>query len=497
MPNENQPNILLIHSDQHNPFVTGCYGDPLVNTPNLDSLARNGVVFDACYCASPICVPSRMSMLSSRHPHENQVWTNQHCLDSSIPTFAHGMGAVGYDPVLIGRMHSVGPDQLHGYTRRLVGDHASNYLGGGGVDRGELNGTAGPDRVSLIKSGPGQSAYQVHDEDVTASTVHLLNQIGVQKRAGLMNKPFSISVGYMLPHPPYVAREGDFAKYEHAIGLPAKPGPSATFQHPYLQAWRKFTGIEKVSEEEILRSRASYWGLVARMDEMIGQILNALRDNDLSENTLIMYTSDHGDMLGEHGLWWKHVFYEESVRVPLIVSWPGVIPSGQHCDRVVSALDGTATLLDACGASPLPNASGSSLLPLVSNPEGMVKWDDVAFSEYCSDEYTPSGECYQRMIRRDAWKLIYYHDAKSQLFNIAEDPGELVDRAGDPGCQDVLLELTQQVLDGWNPEEIASKMAAKRADITVLRDWARRTHPVDTHRWTLKSEMNYLIKSDE
>ena len=118
MNTDTRPNLLYIHSDQHNPYVTGCYGDSLVETPHLDALAARGVVLDNTYCPSPICVPSRMSMLSGRYPSDNQVWTNSHMLDSATPTFAHAMGAGGYRPALIGRMHSVGPDQLHGYAER-------------------------------------------------------------------------------------------------------------------------------------------------------------------------------------------------------------------------------------------------------------------------------------------------------------------------------------------------------------------------------------------
>ena len=139
MPNPG-PNLLYIHSDQHNPYVTGCYGDPLVQTPHLDSLAAEGVVLENVYCPSPICVPSRMSMLSGRYPYENAVWTNSHILDSGIPTFAHAMGAAGYQPVLIGRMHSLGPDQLHGYAERLVGDHGPNYHGEAGSITGNSPG---------------------------------------------------------------------------------------------------------------------------------------------------------------------------------------------------------------------------------------------------------------------------------------------------------------------------------------------------------------------
>ncbi|OUC06881.1 hypothetical protein RY27_18250, partial [Litorilinea aerophila] len=266
-------------------------------------------------------------------------------------------------------------------------------------------------------------------------------------------------------------------------------------QHPYLRRWWEHTGIVEVSEEEILRARAAYWGLVHRVDALIGQILAALEANDLADNTLIVYTSDHGDMQGEHGLWWKHVFYEESVCVPLIMAWPGVIPAGQRCDRVVSALDVTATLLDALDAPPLPQSPGRSLLGLVSELRPTPQWEDVAFSEYCADQYAPDGETYQRMIRLGDWKLIYYHGYEPQLFNLAEDPGEEVDRAQDPACRAIRDELVARVLADWDPDRIAQIMAAKRADNAILQRWARQTHPPDQYRWPLRPEMNYLEPS--
>jgi len=436
-------------------------------------------------------------MLTGRHPYQNEVWTNSHSLDSSIPTFAHAMGAAAYHPVLVGRMHSVGPDQLHGYAERYVGDHSGNYIGGRGPDRGVLDGTAGPDRASLVKSGPGQSAYQVHDEYVAAATVDYLNRLGVKKRADGAINPFSLSVGLMLPHPPYVARQEDYAIYADKIAMPQRPKNNDQMQHPFLQAWCEHTNIPEVSEEEILRSRAAYWGLVHRVDIMIGQILQALAANGFADNTMIVYTSDHGDMQGEHGLWWKHVFYEESVKVPLIVSWPGVIAGGQRSSRVISALDVNATMIDALGAPALSHSPGRSFLGLVSDEHPTPTWDDIAFSEYCADEYVPhkidNGKTYQRMVRRDEWKLIYYHGMEPQLFNLAEDPGEVVDRAQDPACQTIRNELTGQILTEWNPELIAAKMAAKRKDNAVLRAWAKETAPADQHRWDLRPEMNYLV----
>ena len=199
----------------------------------------------------------------------------------------------------------------------------------GGVDHGELSGTAGPARVSLENREQGQSAYQVHDEDVTAATVDYLNRLGVQKRAGLLDAPFSISVGFMLPHQPFVARQEDYQLYEAQMTMPQNPEPFSEALHPYFRWWREKCGIVEVSDAEVLRARTAYWALVTRMDVMIGQILTALRENGLDENTLILYSSDHGEQVGEHGLWWKQTFYEHSVKVPAILSWRGALPEGR------------------------------------------------------------------------------------------------------------------------------------------------------------------------
>ena len=472
-----RPNLLYIHSDQHNPAVIGCYGDPLVQTPNLDSLAAQGTLLTNVYCPSPVCVPSRMSMLAGQYPSDIGVWTNSHILDSGIPTFAHAMGAAGYHPVLIGRMHGLGPDQLHGYAERLVGDHGGNYPGNGAAPKNL--------RGSLQRSGAGQSSYQVHDEDVTAATVNYLDRLGVQKRAGLPAEPFCLSVGLMLPHSPYVARQEDYELYRDIMTLPKHPEPFSDALHPYFKWWREWGGLIDVPESEILRARTAYWALVTRMDVMIGEILIALRKNGLAENTLIIYSSDHGDQVGEHGLWMKRTFYEASVKVPAILSWPGALPEGVQCDHVLSSLDLNATMLEALGAPPLPNARGRSVLELLRH--GDTEWEDLAFSEYCTYE-----DCLHRMIRRDEWKLNYYHGQEPQLFNLTEDPDELQDRAQDPNCREIRERLTTEVLDGWDPEAVAEKMTEKRTDLEIIRSWAEHTKPNDKFRWDRRPEMDYL-----
>ena len=505
MTETTRPNVLFIQSDQHCAAVTGCYGDPVIQTPNLDRLAARGVVMDSAYCASPICVPSRSSLLTGRHPFENRVWTNMHVLDSAIPTMAHAMGAVGYRPVQVGRMHFNGLDQLHGYAERHVGDHGPNYAGGTPVDHGVLTGTTGPHRLSLQKSGPGQGAYEVHDEHVIRTAVNLIDGSGSRKRADEQHEPFSLSLGLMLPHQPYVARKRDYDQYRGAVPMPGRPEPFGDAHHPYLRWWREQCGIADVSPDEVQRARTAYWALVTRTDAMIGEVLDALERNGLSGDTLVVYTSDHGDMLGEHGLWWKQTFYEESVRVPMVLSWPGVLPQGSRCDRVVSHMDLNATVLDAIGAPKLPRSRGRSFLGLLQEP-GAVSWEDIAFSEYCTDSTSealsggmraPLPEAGKngwrhRMVRHGDWKLVYYNGMEPQLFNLEEDPVEMHDLASDPGFRNVRNDLVSEVLEEWDPDAVASEMEAAQRDIQVMTTWARNVQPADTHRWALRPEMSYL-----
>ncbi|MGL4239712.1 MAG: sulfatase-like hydrolase/transferase, partial [Beijerinckiaceae bacterium] len=291
--------LLLIMSDQHAQRIAGCYGDMTGVTPNIDSLAADGVTFDNAYCPSPICLPARMSALTARHPYRQRCWTNTDYLASDIPTMAHGLGAAGYAPILVGRMHALGPDQLHGYVRREIGDHSSNWIGVPRKDMGVLQDTNDPHRISVERSGIGQSAYEVKDEDVTASAIAVLDGIGAARRQGDEAKPFALTVGYMLPHPPYVARQEDYRRFDGRTPPPSIPSPEN--EHPWLAWWRENRGIRDVGAEDAIRARTAYYGLTWRMDRMVGDILAALERNGLREETLVVYTSDHGDHVGDRG----------------------------------------------------------------------------------------------------------------------------------------------------------------------------------------------------
>lgn len=487
-----QPNLLFIFSDQHSAAVAGCYGDKDAETPNLDRLAAGGVTFDGAYCPSPICTPSRMSQMTARHPFRNQVWGNQDILHSSIPSFAHALGAGGLDPVLVGRLHSVGPDQLLGYARREIGDHHANWTGMPRVDMGPLEGTASPDRRSLTQSGIGQSAYEVKDEAVIDRTLSELETFAAEIADGRRQR-FAMTCGLMLPHAPFVARAADFARFAGRIKARAKSRAPADGEHPWLRKWRETCDILEVTPEEEERARTAYYALVASMDRMIGRLLDKLDALGLTENTLVVYASDHGEQIGAHGLWWKHTFYEESARIPMILRWPGELPAGGRRSQAVNLIDLTATMLDAMGAPALPGADGASFLELAKDPS--AAWVDRTFSEYCHGsrhDWGVPGTSQNRMIRQGRFKLNYYHGYRPQLFDLRNDPHEQVDLAGDPGYAAIERQLTREVLRGWDPDLIERQIESGLDAKSMLAEWAAQIRPPSTHLWPMQPEHNRL-----
>lgn len=487
-----KPNLLYIISDQHAQRVAGCYGDALAETPNLDLLAARGVTFDNAYTTSPICTPARMSALTGRHAFRQQCWTNFDFLASDIPTWAHSLGAAGYAPTLIGRLHSMGPDQLHGFVRREVGDHSPNWIGVPRHNMGVLTNTNEPERTSISRSGPGSNAYELKDIDVARAAVAHLDELGQRKRAG-DDQPFAVAVGLMLPHAPFVARPEDYARFAGKVGRARLRPPAAKDEHPWINWWRTNRDILAVPEAEELRTRIAYYAMTYRMDALIGDVLAALARNGLADNTLIVYTSDHGEQIGERGLWWKHTFYDQSLKIPLILSWPGQLPQGERRAQIVNLMDVSATLLAAMAAPVLPSSDARSFLDVARN--GAAPWVDETFAEYCTDDtppWTGGMAVRQSMIRQGRWKLVYHHGYRPQLFDMANDPDELRDLAEDAAHETVRDALLARIFAQWDPVAIDRRMRARVADKALLGAWCRATQPPSTYVWELRPEMNRL-----
>lgn len=486
-----KPNILYILSDQHAAMIAGCYGDAVVRTPNLDRLAARGVRFDNAHTPSPICMPARMSLLTGCYPHHQQVWTNGDTLASDIPTFAHAQGVAGYRPALIGRMHSLGPDQLHGYAHREIGDHMTDWFGGSEYTMGILDSCQRPFREALKLSGAGGMSYEILDKEVTERAIAYLENHARQCAKGDCH-PFSLSIGYMLPHQPYVGNPDLVDYYLDRISPPRLPRNEAA-EPAYLGWWREKTGMNAMTSEEQLRAKAAYYALVETMDGEIGKVLDRLEDLGLGENTLIAYTSDHGDQLGERDLWFKQTFYDASVKVPLILSWPGHLPQGETRDQIVNLIDLTATLVEAGAHDPLPQSDGKSLLPLAR--DASADWTDETFSEYCTDglqAWTGGKKILTRMIRTKRWKLNYFHDDRHQLFDMENDPDEITNLFGNPEVSDVQQHLMERVLSDWDPAEITQAIDRSIERKSILRAWARQTRPKDTFRWETRADQNWL-----
>lgn len=446
-----RPNFLLVMSDEHDPRVSSPYGHPFVATPRMQRLADGGAVFEAGYCNSPLCVPSRASFMTGKHLHRIGVWDNGVPLASDEPTWAHRLNALGYETALAGKMHFVGPDQRHGFRQRLVEDiHGEFHMAAPDWDH-PPSGPRPPMRRRIEEAGPGDSAYQRYDDEVAARAVAFLADPARRER------PWALCASFITPHFPLIVRQSYFDRYFPAhADLPAMPPGHLDRLHPQNRRLRQFFDCADFTAEQTARARAAYYGLVTFCDERIGQVLDALEAHGLAENTLVAYVADHGEMLGQHGLWWKCSFYEGSSRIPFILSWPGQIAPGSRYRAATSLLDLVRTMLDLAGDD-APDLNGTSLVPLLRGaaPDG----DGLAIAEYEGHgTVTPA-----RMVRRGRFKLNYYHGEPPELFDLEDDPDEFTDLASHPDYRSVRDELTAIALHGWNPDVIARRVRESQA----------------------------------
>ncbi len=335
-------------SDEHDPAVSGCYGHPLVQTPNLDRLAAEGVLFENAYCNNPICVPSRMSFLTGKYASDVNVFDNGSPLASHIPTFAHYLEASGYDTTLCGRMHMIGPDRLHGFGQRLL-DDKNEWVD---LRQGPVR-TPQARRGSnshVTECGPCPPRWLDYDRTVTDLSERFLRD----KAGNQSDSPWCLVSSFMYPHFPLYTPQKylDLYQPDH-IDLPETGDELLENQHPAIQQLRYFFRNDRPYPEGLTRTAlASYFALVTLTDEHIGRLLSVVDDSSLQENTVVIYISDHGEyisdhgeMAGQHGIWQKQCCYESSVRVPLVVRGPH-LAQGARVPGNVSLVDVVPTLLD-------------------------------------------------------------------------------------------------------------------------------------------------------
>ncbi|MBS6645851.1 MAG: sulfatase-like hydrolase/transferase [Clostridiaceae bacterium] len=484
-----QPNIIMILTDEHNGKVVHSNGDPWVRTPNMDRLAENGVLMEHAYCNSPLCVPSRCSMLTGLMPHTGGIFNNAQCLPSDRATFVHCLGAAGYETVLSGRMHFVGPDQRHGYEKRLVGDITTAVLGVSFAEKryGYFSKCAMPGRSGIERSGKGECSVMAYDLDVTDAAVEFL-------KTREEDRPLFLTVGLYGPHSPYVAPEELFDYYYSVLPEPeVMKEEQLDSMHPFERKFLENRGLGHETAEEIRRVRAAYYGMVEYEDRLLGRIMDAAEQTLGLENTVILYTSDHGDGIGYHGLFWKSNMREESLRIPMIFSWKDKIPAGRRFRGLSCLLDLSRTFTDFASAPDLPGAEGISLKPYLLSGKDLP-YDRPVISEICDIK----GEDPAAMIRKGRYKYIsYYGYENGSLYDLEQDPDENFNLGQDETYSRIKEELKSELEQVWDGEGVYRQREAFLPHMMLMRKWAKKQNVNLLYdEWKQEGErrnQNYLI----
>jgi choline-sulfatase len=455
-------NILMIMADQLAAPALSAYGHPFVRSPHLDALAARGTLFENCYCNSPLCVPSRQSMVTGRLASAIGSYDNGAELPAGVPTFLHHLRRGGYRTILSGKMHFVGPDQLHGFEERLNSDiYPATFEWTPDWRRG-VHGNPGTSARKLLQSGLAPWTDQLaYDEDTQRRALQRLD--GLARRDD--DRPFFLCVSYTHPHDPYIITEKYWDLYKGVeIDMPAAALPPAEQMHP-VQQWLHIhheLDMYPPTPERILASRQAYYGMVSYVDDKVGELLAALDRLGLRDDTLILFTSDHGDMMGEHGMWFKRTFHEWSVRVPLIVSRSGS-RAGHRVSQVVSLVDLFPTLLDLAALPPAEHPlDGRSFAAAVDGP--LMGWKDEAIVEYMGVGMLAPLRC----IRRGDYKYVYAHGCPPLLFDLQADPLEQDNLAGRPENTQTEADLRCAVLCNFDPQAVHAAILRSQQDRLMM-----------------------------
>ncbi len=437
-----QPNILFIQVDQLTASALKSYGDPICHAPTLDALAAQGVVFENAYCNFPLCAPSRFSMASGQLPSRIGAYDNAAEFAAEIPTYAHYLRAAGYQTALSGKMHFIGPDQFHGFEKRLTADlypadfaWVPNWRNEGKRD------TNDPRAVRI--AGVCERSVQIDfDEEVTFKAVqHLYDLARSEDR-----RPFFLQVSYTHPHEPYLCRKEFWDLYDDKdIPMPRVPALSEQEHDPHSARLLRDFGMLGIrfSDEDVRRAIRAYYGSISYIDSLVARVLEALRATGAAQSTVIVFTSDHGEMLGERGMWFKKHFFEKSMRVPLLLSAPWITP--QRVGELTSLLDLLPTFNGLAGIeSPVESLEGVDLTGLLDR--GNPAASRTVYAEYLA-ETTPAPIF---MIRRGRHKFISSSHDGEVLFDLTADPDERVNLAGSPEHRELLEGFTREIAEKWD-----------------------------------------------
>lgn len=442
-------NLLVIMSDEHNPKYLGSKSHPLVQTPHLDELAASGTRFDSAYTPSPICVPARGSFATGKYVHQIKNWDNALAFDGSVPSWHSVLRDRGHEVVSIGKLHFRSSEDDNGFSDEQIAMHV---IGGKGDLMGLVRGEDMPVRKGAYKmakmAGPGESMYTTYDREITARAQIWLNE-EAQKHE---DKPWILFVSLVCPHFPLTAPpEHFYPYYKQDIPLPKLYKQAREEQHPYIKKYRETMPYNDYFEtpDMVKRALAGYLGLCSFVDENVGKILHALDENGLTENTRIVYTSDHGDNNGARGLWGKSTMYEEAAGVPLILSGTD-IPSGTEIQTPVNLIDLYPFIFDAVGEldseSVTAEHPGTNVMEILAGEHS----ERAVFSEY----HAMCSKSAAFMIRKGNYKLVYYVDYEPQLFDLASDPEELTNLAGRPEVRGTQKDLTQELFKVCDPRAV-------------------------------------------
>jgi len=458
----------MIQADQMTALALGCYGHPVAKTPHLDRLAAEGVLFENCYCNSPLCGPSRASMVSGRQPWRVASYDNANELPAAVPTFTHLLRRQGYEAWLSGKMHFVGPDQLHGFHGRMNTDiYPSSFEWTPDWRKGAY-GNPGTSVHYLHHSGPCGWGLQLdYDEDTQALGLRCLRDL--TRRHAREGHPSFLCVSFTHPHEPFNISHEYWDMYE-GVDIPPPQAPAKPLEdmHPFDQWIQIHHEIDQYppSEDTIMAARRAYLAMVTYVDAKVGELMAELDRLGIADDTAVLFTSDHGDMQGEHGMWYKRTFHEWSMRVPLVFWQPGVFKGGRRIESPVSLLDLFPTLTELGGAPQdwpgSDDLDGASLMGLLRGDSDA--WDRPVIAEYLGEGILQP----MRMIRDGRWKYVDVHEHEPLLFDLVEDPREARNLSGAPEVAEVEDGLRDRLLHGWDGAAMRERVMADQQQRLML-----------------------------